>query len=553
MFRRIFGAALAACIGLAVVAYVFGTHILPPGHTGWMLTGTIGPDPVQYWLGYSFFKRSPWTIPPGLNPDWGLEIGSSIFYSDSIPVLAFLFKALHPFVEISQYWGLWLYACGALQAWLAFRLIGLATPSLLVRLAGAALFVLQPTLLNRMGGHFALGGQWLLLAALYLCLTERPRPFLAWVGLATLTALIHAYFVPMVLGFWAADFLARALPRDRVWPNLAAEAAVVPGAALLGLWAAGFFTISAGFAGTWGGYGQMQLDLLSPFDPQPWGAFLPDLPNLDHMEAGHSYAGLGALLALLGGAVAFALRPLPGLARRWPLALALLAMLLVAISHRVAVGGQVIELFSIPEKPLELLGALRASERFFWPLAYTLLLGAIVALVHALGARRAGPLLALLVAVQLIDLQPGFARLARYFPADARPVAPLRLADPFWLQAAPRYARVRLAPTGMQASHWEEVAVYAATLGLPTDAVYLARLDPAKVEALNAATLSRLRTGNHEPGSLYVLGDETMLEAARQGMDASRDLLEKFDGVWVLAPGWHAPGGQTSTTLRPHG
>ncbi len=34
---------------------------------------------------------------------------------------------------------------------------------------GAALFVLQPMLLHRMGGHFALGGQFVLLAGLLLC------------------------------------------------------------------------------------------------------------------------------------------------------------------------------------------------------------------------------------------------------------------------------------------------------------------------------------------------------------------------------------------------
>jgi hypothetical protein len=112
---------------------------------------------VQYWLGYTFFKRAPWAWPPGLNPDWGLEIGSSIFYSDSIPLLAFAFKALHPLVEVPQYWGLWLFACGALQAVLAWKLVGLATPHPLPRLAGAALFALSPTMLNRLGGHFALG------------------------------------------------------------------------------------------------------------------------------------------------------------------------------------------------------------------------------------------------------------------------------------------------------------------------------------------------------------------------------------------------------------
>lgn len=535
--RGLLGGTGAALIGLLVVAGTFGLHILPPSHTGWMLTGTIGPDPVQYWLGYTFFKHDAWRMPPGLNPDWGIEISSSIFYSDSIPVLAFLFKALHPFVEVSQYWGLWLYACGALQAWLAWRLIGLCTHRQLTRLAGAALFVLQPTLLNRMGGHFALAGQWLLLAALYLCLTRRRWPTLAWAALVLLASLIHAYFLPMVLGFWAADWLGRSIEAPR--PARALEVLAVPSAGLLGLWAAGFFVLRAGFAGTWGGYGQMQLDLLAPIAPQPWGAFMPEVPLPDHLEIGHSYAGLGALLALLLGLLAYWRRPLPGLASRWPLLLALLAMLLVAITHRVSVAGNVIELFAIPDRMLELLGALRASERFLWPFAYAALLAAIAALVHALGSLRAGLLLCLLVAVQVADLRPGFARLARYFP-EAAEVAPLRLQDPFWREAARRYSRVRLTPTGMQAKHWEEVAVFAATLGLSTDAVYLARIDPDKVNALNAATLRRLASGAHEPGSFYVLGDDTTLEAARSGMDPARDLLQRFDDIWVLAPGWHA-------------
>lgn len=128
VFRQKKGAgvfdALAACaIGIAVVAHVFGTHILDPRHTGWMLSGTLGPDPVQYWLGYTFFTQDPWRWPPGLNPRWGIEIGSGIFYADSIPLLAFAFKALAPLAAVPQYWGFWLFACGALQALLGWRLL----------------------------------------------------------------------------------------------------------------------------------------------------------------------------------------------------------------------------------------------------------------------------------------------------------------------------------------------------------------------------------------------------------------------------------------------
>lgn len=542
--KALAGAAAACLLGAAVVWHVFGGHVLPPSHTGWMLTGTIGPDPVQYWLGFTFFKHSPWLWPPGLNPAYGLELGSSIFYADALPLLAFFFKAIHPAVEVSQYWGFWLYACGALQGLLAWRLLGLATDDPLARLAGAALFVLQPALLNRMGGHFALSAHFLLLAGLWLCLTPGrwPRRALAWAGLVLGTSLIHSYLLPMVLGLWAADWLARAVGRQRPAP-LAVEALAVPLAGAAGLWAAGFFVLRTGHGGEGARYGGMQLDLLAPFDPSFWGAFLPDLPGPDHLEVGSSYLGLGALLLLTAGALAWLRRPLPGLLARWPLLLALFGMLAFAISHRVSIGGRQVELFAMPPALVEPAAALRASERFLWPLAYALLLAAAAALAHGIGGRRAGLVLAALVAVQFADLQPGFARLDRFFPVGPA-VAPLRLSDPFWAEAARHYRRVRVVPNGNQAPNWEEVAVYAATLGLETDAVYLARIDPARVAALNAEMSVRLAEGRYEPGTFYALGDAAALERARWGMDPSRDLLARFNGTWVLAPGWWALTGR---------
>lgn len=545
------GGLAAALIGAAVVWYVFGGHILPPSHTGWMLTGTIGPDPVQYWLGFTAFKRSPWAWPPGLNPAYGMELGSSIFYADAIPLAAFAFKALHPFVELSQYWGLWLFACGALQGVLAWMLLGLATRDTLARLAGAALFVMQPTLLNRMGGHFALSAHFLLLAGLLLCLTRgtAPRRTVAWAVLVLLASLIHSYILPMVLGLWAADALARAVAARRLSAWLAAEAVTVPLSGVLGLWTAGFFALRTGHGGDGARYGEMQLDLLAPFDPHFWGVFLPDLPDPGHLEVGSSYPGLGVLLLLAAAGVAWLRRPLRGLAARWPLVLALLGMLAIAVTHRPSIGGWQVTLFELPSVLVEPAAALRASERFLWPLAYALLLAAVAALAHSIGGRRAGLVLAALAAVQFVDLQPGFARLDRYFPVGPA-VAPLRLSDPFWAEAARHYRRARVVPNGNKAANWEEVAVYAATLGLEADAAYLARIDPARVAALNAETMARLAEGRYEPATLYALGDDAALDAARRGMDPSRDLLARFNGVWVLAPDWRSLTGRGATTAR---
>ncbi|MBR0682199.1 hypothetical protein GXW74_17035 [Roseomonas eburnea] len=538
------GGAAAAALGLFVIYSAFGGFILPPGDTGWMLSGRIGPDPVQYWLGWTAFARDAWRWPPGANPGLGMELASSIFYSDSIPLLAFLFKALRPLVEVNQYWGLWIYACGALQALLAWRLMGLATREPLARLSVAGLFVLQPLLLGRLGGHFALGGQFLLLMGLWLCMVpgQGGRRAVAWAALLGAASLIQAYLLPMVGALWAADWLARASDAERRGGvRIAVEAVAVPASGVLGLWAGGFFLLGGGFGGTWGGYGRMQLDLLGPFDGGYWGGLLPDFETADHLEAGNSYPGLGVLAVLALGALAWLLGPRGRLRRHWALLLVLAGLLLLAVTHRVAIGGREFELIPLPDWLVAKADALRASERFFWPVLYAALFGAAVALVRGLGGRRAGLLLFAALMLQAADLRPGLARLHHYF-APQPPTVPLRLSDPFWLEAARRYTFVRVVPTGMQATNWEEVAVYAATLGLQTDAVYLARLDPRAVEALNAAVARRLERGEHEPRTFYVLGDEAALARARAGMDPARDLLERFDGRWVLVPGWHRTG-----------
>lgn len=535
------GAVAAVAIAWVIIAYVFGTHILAPWNTGWMLSGMIGPDPVQYWLGWTFFRNSPWHWPPGLNPGWGIELASSVFYADAIPLLAITFKAVRHWWDVPQYWGLWIYGCAALQALLAWRILGLATTNPLARLAGATLFVLQPTLLARMGGHFALSAHFLLLAGLWLCLTRSQpgRRLLVWAVLLFCTALIHSYLLPMVAGLWVADRLARAMePAGRHLGLLIGEVLLVPASGILGLWLAGFFLLGGGFGGSWGGYGRMQLDLLAPFNPSFWGAVLPKLPSPSHLEVGNSYAGLGSLLLVLLGALAWALRPHSFWRAHWPLLLMLGAMSAFAVTNRVSMGGTEFEVFALPEAVLRYADALRASERFIWPAAYALLVGASFALIHALGGRRAGFVLALLVAVQVVDLRPGFARLHGFFPPTPATV-PLRLSDPFWAEAARHYQRIRIVPSGNQAHWWEEVAVYAATMGLETDAVYLARLDPQRVAGLNATMAERLGSGRFEEATLYVLADEGALILARATHDPERDLIGGFDGLTVLAPGWH--------------
>jgi hypothetical protein len=544
----------AALIGAAVVVVSFGPTplafwqgVLSPSATGWMLAGPMGPDPVQYWLGWSWFRRDGWHLPPGLNPDYGLELAASIFYADIIPLLALPLKALAGVVTVEQYWGMWLLFCGIAQAVLGLRLAALSgvggTPAgRAALLAFSAIIALQPMMLMRMAGHLALAGQWTVLAALLLCFTEgdNRRRAVAWGVLVLATSLVHSYLLVMVGALWGADWLRRAISA----PALARliEAAAVPGLALAGLWAAGFFVLRGGLE-AWG-YGDLGFNVFAWADSTLWGSILPPMPDLRHGESGSDYLGLGGLGLLAAGlCVALVRRDLGigrALLRHWPLVLAVIAMALFAATHKPSFAGLRVTLFEPPPWLLSLAGTLRASTRFAWPLAYALLAAAAILLLRAAAPRhlpRAAMLLGALALVQAVDLWPSLRHYESLVIKQPR-IQPERLPDPFWDTLGAAYQRIRAAPAADRGLHWESTARFAIRHGMTTDAVYLARIDPETVTRLRGHVAEKLFSGAHEPGTLYVLRDRDSLIRADFGRDRARDPILLLDGLVVFVPGW---------------
>ena len=526
-----FGAACASLMGGAMVLAMLGHAMLDTSDPGWMLAGPLGWDPTQYQLAWRFFAQAPWQWPPGLNPDYGLELAGGIFHADAIPLLALPMKLLAP--GMAQYWGPWLLACGMLQGFFGWVLMGHATSQPIARVLGAGLLLLQPMLLSRMGGHLALAGQFSLLAALALALRAGAMPArqgLFWAVLVPTTALIHAYLLAMVAAIWAADWLRRAVACWR--PSLLVEALALPAACAFALWLSGFFSILGGLGAP--GYGHMMLDLAGPFDRGDWGRFLPDLPSEPHPESGDVYLGLGGLgLLLLGAACAGGPWPLR---RHWPLLAAVLAMLGFAVSHNATLLGRSVTLFEPPAWLEAASSTLRASERFAWPALYLALVLAMIALGRRLSGAQAALALGLLLALQVMDLRPGLARLHGVM-AEAQAM-PAQGFAPFWAEASSHYRRIRAVPAANLGTDWKPIASIAAQHRMATDAVYLARMDPVALERLQQAMARRLAEGRHEPGTLYVLRDAPSLALARAAMDPARDMLAVIDGMQVLAPGW---------------
>mgnify|MGYP003352552521 CR=1 FL=1 len=104
-------------MGIAAFFAVGGISILNPRNINWLLADF---DMTLEYLGWAFYRYGPWTFPIGLNPNFGLDISSSIVYSNSLPLFAMVFKPLSSLLgEPFQFWGIWILLCFVLQAWMA--------------------------------------------------------------------------------------------------------------------------------------------------------------------------------------------------------------------------------------------------------------------------------------------------------------------------------------------------------------------------------------------------------------------------------------------------
>ncbi len=330
---------LPLLIGALAFFMVIGPRALDPQNIAWLGNG----DPATHYLGWLFYRQSPWSFPIGLNPSYGLELSNSIIFSDSNPLLAFVFKPFASLLpEPFQYFGLWLLACFMLQAWFAWKLVGLITPSIAIRALGAALFLFVPPMILRMTVHLSLGGHFLVLAALYLNLHPAlRRRRMAWGALLAAAALIHAYFLAMIALIWLADLAAKYFKRRLSLGSAAIELGVLFSLVTACCWQAGYFTVERAGV-TSAGFGLYRANVLTLFNPQNWSYALKNLPGVPGDSDGFAFLGTG-LIVLSICAFAGWLRGNTGLGsalyKRPMLGLALIGLTIFSFSNHVAIGS----------------------------------------------------------------------------------------------------------------------------------------------------------------------------------------------------------------------
>jgi hypothetical protein len=476
--------AAAAC-GAAILWWVAGSRLIDPREIGWVMHG----DWQIHFLGWHFFRHEPWQWPPGAIRSMLEPIGTSIGFTDSIPLLAFALKPFSAWLpNPMQYLGLWFLICYALQAFFGALVIAAWTPRAVLQFGGALFFFFMPALFHRVG-HPALSAHWLLLWALWLNWRKRPQPgndIAHHAALGLTAGLVHPYLAAMTLALLAA-VPGRRIIEARTTPvssrpslaSVVAPLAMSVIAVLAGWWASGLFTLRAtqdlAAAGS-----NFSMNLLSPFNPGPGSFFLPGFSFLspDQFDS-YQYLGVGGLL-LCVIALTVAIVRRPSLIVAVPLLVVLGACSVYAVTPVVAAGSTL--LLDLSDE----LGdsrMFRATGRFFWPVAYALLAAAIGVIATQLKPRVATAVLLAALAIQLVDLHQWWLRVHHGSRDPAFHAWDMPLKSSEWHHLLPRYKRVHIYPPGFCQGAVPALTTAAAYLaglyGLGLNDGYTARVDSA--------------------------------------------------------------------------
>ena len=539
-------------IGFGLLAFflVAGPFILDGRNIQW-LGGNL--DPAQHYLGWALFREGPWTFPIGLNPHNGLSFSNSIVFSDSLPLFAILFKSLRYFLsQPFQYFGLWTLICFVLQAWFAWKLLGLISESNWLKFFGLGLFLFAPPMLARVGLWTSLASHFLILAAIYLNLRpSQINRIFYWTLLILIAALVHFYLLAMVLVLWIASLLDTFFIKKKLSiRNLLAEISIGIFTLILTLWQAGYFSVESG-SGKAGGYGTFRLNLLTLFDSREWSYILPNISMQIDFSNGFNYLGLGALIGLIFifldyirklifSSIGTSHKVSRGVSlgfEKYPFLYVIFTLMTIfAITNVVAISTWQY-VFPLPEPIISAASLLRASGRMFWPVFYFILLLIINYIQKNFSKNLAIILLGLLCIIQIVDTSAGWRPIRYSLVHERYPNSQSPLVNQIWNDFGTQYKKLERYPVQNQSEDWQIFASFAAQHAMGTNSVFLARFDELKLRQANERVNRALRSGSLDNKVFYVI-DLWKKNPTPLQFNPEKDALAQIDGYNVLAPGW---------------
>ena len=525
-------------LGAIIFFIIFGPKILNPAYIGWTMEG----DAAQHFLGWHFFRSEGWGFPLGIIEGYHYPQGTSLVYTDSIPLLAVPLKMIGSLLPaVFQYHGFWLLSAYILQGYFSILLLKetINRPALII--LGACFFLLSPILVQRARIHESLTAHWIILAALYLYLQADTFKYrIRWLLLLALASLVHFYLLVMAamifLGYLLKQFL---LNQKKLPVSLLKFTALAFVLTLIPMWLAGYFIFNVRNTDS-GGFGNYSMNLAAPFNATPIEgeigefAFLEPIPVATHDQLfeGFNYLGLGLILLLLiAGFLFIRQRDAVPVRRYLPLILVGVVLFIISLSNKITLADKTLIELQLPFIVEKGLGIIRSSGRMFWPISYMVMLASIGVVGKYLTTKKAFLLLLALFVIQVVDLAPWYLNVNL---DETTWESPLVSAE--WEQLMETADHIVFIPPNEFDADIMTFAFLAASHGKTINVGPTARTDIEFRAQYRTKVIKEFEQGQLAAKTLYVIRDDAYLVGPIPDSDFRRRNLDGYNIVLPTMP-----------------
>ena len=405
----------AFIIGALMFIACYGIRVLDVTYDDWIFH-SWDPDIKQHYLGWCFYRRSPFRFPYGLMEGLGYPAKMSILWTDSVPLLAMLFKPFSPLLpKVFQYLGWYGLLSTALSSALGAVIVNRLAKNSFISYISAVCFAIMPHMLQRMFYHTTLTAQWLILLPLLLWIKDFYRldirhKCLIWASYSFMAVTIHPYLWAMGCFIWAFAAVEEIIITKKLLPSVITAVSMVA-SAVLGLWIMGAFYGGVNSTYIASGY---ESNLNTFINPLGKSRFLKDLPLAIGLQyEGYGYLGAGMLLLCLVSAVVLIIR-LIRKKKIISLRLSIFALMGLffmgfAAFPEVSLNDKILVTLPQPGIIGTFFGTFRSTGRFIWPLVWLLTIGAIVCTAKYFKENIAVLIICFCAFLQIFDLSYAIA------------------------------------------------------------------------------------------------------------------------------------------------
>ena len=504
--------------------FQYGISILNPVNLYWFLD-----DPYQSFIGWSFYRNADFfTYPLFKNYALGMDVGSTIIYTDSLPLMAILFKPFSKFLPVDfQYLGMWILICYILTAYFGYKIFNLYFLEFYQKLISVLFLLLSPIILERFSiGHITLMGHWLILFSFYLYLKKNIN-LKIWLTIILISILLHGYFFAMVFLVAIFSLIKEFSEKTKPPGEIGIYFIVIISFSLFCLLVFGYFTVENIFHGGWGGY---RLNIISIINPQglnfSWSQFISDSSIFERSKIGDyegfNYLGLGMIINVLFAIfLAIKKKKITFSSTNSKLIIIFCLLLIIfGLTNHIAFGPYELLNYDLPRFLKVFTKPFRASGRFFWPVYYIIFISSLVIVFKNLDSKKVLVYALAILLIQVVDLSGGMRMINRIstnnyspLPQKDRPVLTKESSEMPGLDAVAKdYEKLIYVFPSYAPKNWIQLTYFAYRNNLKTNFILVRMRNKAAGDRYIREITLQFEKNNLSKDSIYYFSNEKLWE-----------------------------------------